>query len=116
MTCPLAGSEYSKYHRASTCLPFTVTWVADSNALPLVIFLLNIAMTGMPTPTAAPSLILLDTCTATGFADGADDEADDDAGTVGELPFAAVVTTDGCPLVLPLEQALNRSAAATETA
>src|SRR5579859_1023162 len=115
MTWPLAGSEYSKYQRASTGAPLTVTFVAASNALPSVIFLLNIAITGMPTPTEEPSLMLIDTCTGTCTND-ADDDADDVAGTVVGLPLAAVLTVEGCPFVLPLVHALNASAITADTA
>jgi hypothetical protein len=72
-------------------------------------------MYGMPTPTEVLSLTFTDTCTATVFCAGEDEAADDDAGTVVGLPFAAVVTVDGWPLVLPLEHALSTSEAQAAT-
>src|SRR5579859_7173661 len=68
----LVSCETSKYHRASTGCPFTVTFVAFWKTLPSVITVLNRAMYGMPTPTADPSEMLTDTCTVTCLAAGAE--------------------------------------------
>src|SRR5437879_13555996 len=91
MTWPLAGSEYSKYQRASTGWSSTVTLVAAWNALPSVIFSLNVAMIGMPIPTCPPSPMFSETCTGTFFfSTGADEDeevldgADDEDGPPGD--------------------------------